>query len=185
MLALEAMCEEPFNLYGMQATTHPCAPLLIFNGPIAKEARHQRRPQRVRATAFAAQRDDRPRGAARAASTSAARSPASATWRPPARRRSSPSAWRRTKPRARGSRCTSSADFPADASTVTVVARRRPAQRQRPREHHRRRHPHDDRRHDDDHRLEQRRTTTAQPCHRVRPRARADGRRRRLFARPT
>lgn len=37
MLALEAMCEEPFNLYGIQATTHPCAPLVIVNGPIARE----------------------------------------------------------------------------------------------------------------------------------------------------
>src|SRR3954470_17218709 len=37
MLAVEAMCEEPFNLYGVQATTHPCAPLVIVNGPVAKE----------------------------------------------------------------------------------------------------------------------------------------------------
>jgi hypothetical protein len=37
MLAVEAMCEEPFNLYGIQATTHPCAPLVIVNGPVAKE----------------------------------------------------------------------------------------------------------------------------------------------------
>jgi hypothetical protein len=37
MLAIEALAEEPFNLYGMQATTHPCAPLIIVNGPIAKE----------------------------------------------------------------------------------------------------------------------------------------------------
>src|SRR4051812_40449555 len=37
MLAIEAMCEEPFNLYGVQATTHPCAPLVIVNGPIARE----------------------------------------------------------------------------------------------------------------------------------------------------
>ena len=37
MLALEAMCEEPFNLYGIQATTHQCAPLVIVNGPIARE----------------------------------------------------------------------------------------------------------------------------------------------------
>jgi hypothetical protein len=35
--AVEAMCEAPFNCYGIQATTHPCAPLLIVNGPIAKE----------------------------------------------------------------------------------------------------------------------------------------------------
>ena len=37
LLALEAMAEEPYNLYGTQATTHPCTPLLIFNGPIASE----------------------------------------------------------------------------------------------------------------------------------------------------
>lgn len=37
LLALEAMAEEPYNLYGTQATTHPCTPMLIFNGPIARE----------------------------------------------------------------------------------------------------------------------------------------------------
>lgn len=37
VLALEAMCEEPFNLYGIQATTHPCTPLVILNGPVARE----------------------------------------------------------------------------------------------------------------------------------------------------
>jgi hypothetical protein len=37
LLALEAMAEEPYNLYGTQATTHPCTPLLVFNGPVAKE----------------------------------------------------------------------------------------------------------------------------------------------------
>jgi hypothetical protein len=37
MLAVEAMCEEPFNLYAIQATTHLCAPLVIVNGPIALE----------------------------------------------------------------------------------------------------------------------------------------------------
>ena len=37
MLAIEAMCEEPFNLYGVQATTHLCAPLVIVNGPVAQE----------------------------------------------------------------------------------------------------------------------------------------------------
>jgi hypothetical protein len=36
-LAIEAMCEEPFNLYGVQATTHLCAPLVVVNGPVAKE----------------------------------------------------------------------------------------------------------------------------------------------------
>jgi hypothetical protein len=37
MLAIEAMCEEPFNLYAIQATTHLCAPLVLVNGPVAKE----------------------------------------------------------------------------------------------------------------------------------------------------
>ena len=37
LLAIEAMCEKSFNLYGIQTTTHPCAPLVIMNGPIAKE----------------------------------------------------------------------------------------------------------------------------------------------------
>lgn len=35
--AIEAMCEEPFNLYAVQATTHLCAPLVLVNGPVAKE----------------------------------------------------------------------------------------------------------------------------------------------------
>ena len=33
--ALEAMLEPVFNLYGVQATTHPVAPLLIVHGPAA------------------------------------------------------------------------------------------------------------------------------------------------------
>ncbi len=37
MLALEAMADEAFNLYGIQATTHACAPLVIVNGPVATE----------------------------------------------------------------------------------------------------------------------------------------------------
>ncbi|MBI4830687.1 MAG: hypothetical protein HY801_03865 [Candidatus Lindowbacteria bacterium] len=35
--AVEAMLEEKFNLYGVQATTHPASPLVIVNGPIARE----------------------------------------------------------------------------------------------------------------------------------------------------
>lgn len=38
LLALEALADEQYNLYGTQATTHPCTPMLIFNGPAAKEA---------------------------------------------------------------------------------------------------------------------------------------------------
>jgi hypothetical protein len=37
VLAIEAMCEERFNLYGVQATTHSCAPLVIVNGPVGRE----------------------------------------------------------------------------------------------------------------------------------------------------
>ncbi|MBI4641579.1 MAG: hypothetical protein HY731_12845 [Candidatus Tectomicrobia bacterium] len=37
LTALEAMVEERFNLYAVQATTHPCAPLVIVNGPLARE----------------------------------------------------------------------------------------------------------------------------------------------------
>lgn len=35
--AMEALLEEDFNLYGIQATTNPVTPLLIVNGPIARE----------------------------------------------------------------------------------------------------------------------------------------------------
>src|SRR5215208_5597533 len=37
VLALEALTEDRYNLYGTQATTHPCTPLLIFNGPVSRE----------------------------------------------------------------------------------------------------------------------------------------------------
>jgi hypothetical protein len=35
--AVEAMCDPRFNLYSVQATTHPVAPLLIVSGPIARK----------------------------------------------------------------------------------------------------------------------------------------------------
>src|SRR5438093_7230659 len=35
--AVEAVSQPPFNLDAVQATTHPVAPLLIVNGPIARE----------------------------------------------------------------------------------------------------------------------------------------------------
>jgi len=37
LLAVETMCEPAFNLYGLQTTTHPVAPLVIVNGPVARE----------------------------------------------------------------------------------------------------------------------------------------------------
>lgn len=35
--AVEAMLDAAFNLFAVQATTHPCAPCVIVNGPIAAE----------------------------------------------------------------------------------------------------------------------------------------------------
>lgn len=35
LTALEAMLTAPFNLYGLQATTHPAAPLVVVSGPVA------------------------------------------------------------------------------------------------------------------------------------------------------
>ncbi|HEY8449238.1 MAG TPA: hypothetical protein VIL95_02035 [Bacillota bacterium] len=37
--AVRAMLRAPFNLYGIQATTHPVAPLLVVHGPIARRLR--------------------------------------------------------------------------------------------------------------------------------------------------
>ena len=37
LASIEALCQEEFNLYGLQATTHPVSPLVIVNGPIAAE----------------------------------------------------------------------------------------------------------------------------------------------------
>jgi len=37
MAAVSAMAEKAFNLYAVQATTHPCSPLILVNGPLAKE----------------------------------------------------------------------------------------------------------------------------------------------------
>lgn len=35
--AIQAIAEEPFNLNGMQSTTHPCAVLVMVNGPLVRE----------------------------------------------------------------------------------------------------------------------------------------------------
>lgn len=35
--AVEAMLEDEFNLYGINTTTHPAAPLIVVNGPIVNE----------------------------------------------------------------------------------------------------------------------------------------------------
>lgn len=35
--AIQAVAEEPFNLNGIQSTTHPCAVLVVVNGPLSRE----------------------------------------------------------------------------------------------------------------------------------------------------
>lgn len=37
LAAAEALCDERLNLYALQTTTHLCAPLMIVNGPVARE----------------------------------------------------------------------------------------------------------------------------------------------------
>ncbi len=37
LAAVEAMLTPAFNLFAVQATTHPCAPCVIVNGPLARE----------------------------------------------------------------------------------------------------------------------------------------------------
>lgn len=37
LTAVEAMLDPVFNLFAVQATTHPCSPLLIVNGPVGAE----------------------------------------------------------------------------------------------------------------------------------------------------
>jgi hypothetical protein len=37
MTAISAIAEKSFNLYAVQATTHPCSPLILVNGPLAQE----------------------------------------------------------------------------------------------------------------------------------------------------
>ncbi len=37
LAAVEALSTDRFNLYAIQATTHPCAPLVIVNGPIREK----------------------------------------------------------------------------------------------------------------------------------------------------
>lgn len=39
LTALKAMTEDQFNLYGVNATTHPVAPLVVVNGPIVDDLR--------------------------------------------------------------------------------------------------------------------------------------------------
>ncbi len=37
LAAVEAMLDPAFNLFAVQATTHPCSPCVIVNGPVARE----------------------------------------------------------------------------------------------------------------------------------------------------
>jgi hypothetical protein len=37
LAAVEALLDQAFNLFSVQATTHPCSPCVIVNGPVAQE----------------------------------------------------------------------------------------------------------------------------------------------------
>ena len=111
MLAIDALGDERFNLYGVNATTHPCTTLIIVNGPVAKELRmnaghnafgpgNQANATIGRAVRLAMLNIG---GAVPAAGDMA-------TYGTPASTRSAP---RRTKTLARGSRCRSSSATPA------------------------------------------------------------------------
>ena len=183
LLALEAMCEEPYNLYGTQATTHPCTPLLIFNGPVAKEvginAGHNAFGQRL-----PRQRDASAARSGSRSSTSAAAIPGSgdmSTLGAPAKFTFCVAENEAGEPVGAAAR---RARLPARGEHRDGDRRRRPAQRQRPREHHRRRHPHHDRRHDGDHRLTTTSIYAGQPWSRSAPSTRRPSPAA-AFARPT
>ena len=105
--ALEAMNDPAFNFYGIQATTHPCAPLLIINGPIrAALGFHSYSGAygpgwRPNATIGRALR--------LVMLNIGAATPEWATCPPRARPPSTPTAWPKTRRRTPGSRCTCSA----------------------------------------------------------------------------
>ncbi len=109
MLAIEAMCEEPFNLYGVQATTHLCAPLVIVNGPVAQELALMRATTHSVPARTAMPRSGAPY--ASRCSTSAARCPAlgdMSTFGAPSKYSYW---WPKTRLQALGSRCMLSAGF--------------------------------------------------------------------------
>ena len=60
LAAVEAVSQPPFNLDAVQATTHPVTPLLIVNGPIAKEI-GLNGSYNAFGQGFRAERDHRPR----------------------------------------------------------------------------------------------------------------------------
>ena len=145
MLAIEAMCEEPFNLYGVQATTHLCAPLVIVNGPVALELGINS-GHNAFGPGTAQQRNDRPRHPACARQYR--RRDSDAGRHVDFRRAVEIQLSRRGK---RGGEPVGTAACRARLCQGSEHGDRRrrrvSAQRQRPRKHQRRRHPHDDRRH--------------------------------------
>jgi len=42
LTAVKAILGKPFNLYGIQGTTNPASPVLIVNGPIARDCWRRR-----------------------------------------------------------------------------------------------------------------------------------------------
>ena len=107
--ALGSMADPVFNLDSIQATTHPVAPLVIVNGPIAREiglnAGGNAFGQGFRANITIG------RAVRLVLMNVGGGLPGTGTARPRAARPRSPTASRRTKRPAPGSRCTSSWDF--------------------------------------------------------------------------
>jgi hypothetical protein len=158
VLALEAMAEEPYNLYGTQATTHPCTPMLIFNGPVAREV-GLHAGQNCMGNYFRANA-----AIGRAVRLALVNIGAAIPGVGDMATQGTP---------AKFTFCVAENE---EASPWEPL--RRAAQRERPREHHGGRHSHDDRRHPDDHRLEQR-LLPRTAVRRLRSGARADRRGRR------
>ena len=108
--ALEAMLEPAFNLYGVQATTHPVAPLADRARAGRGAPRHARGPRGLRARE-PGERHARPRGAPVPLEPRRRAARARATWRrraaPPSTRTRSPSASTRA-PGARSTRASGS-----------------------------------------------------------------------------
>jgi len=105
LAGIEALADPLFNLDAIQATTHPVAPLLVVNGPIAREiglnAGYNAFGQGFRANVTIG------RAIRLVLMNVGGGLPALATDPPRAARPRSPTVSRRTRPRTRGSRCTS------------------------------------------------------------------------------
>ena len=157
-------CSIPrFNLYGVQATTHPVAPLLVVNGPYGRADRLARW-QRLLRPRLPRQRDDRARHPPH---------PAQRRWRLAGPlRHGHPGQPREVRVLHRGERGRPRRGAAARRRHGDRLRRRGPAQRQRSRLHHRQPHPRQRRRYRRLPRLQRGLVLLAGAAH-GRPRARA------------